>query len=252
MSVLKKTKNLIKLAIFVKTKTTMKTNKLPLIGLEHFKKHPEHIVYMDENIAVIDSLTQMIDINEKVIKLDCLMLVFCQEGNISININEKEYILQKDYCAILPPRTIVRNMDFNQNYNLTVAAASQSFLSEVFIFNKETWNIFHYLYYNPIHPIKASSSYKMYLYKELLMTLIQEESHAYSKQTRRFHFAGMFCEMMAILNKMVPDNIQLKINRSRSVFIVRDFIEMVNADDGSHRSVSYYADRLCYSSKHLP
>ena len=26
---------------------------------------------------------------------------------------------------------------------------------------------------------------------------------------------------------------------------------MVNADDGSHRSVSYYADRLCYSAKYL-
>ena len=26
---------------------------------------------------------------------------------------------------------------------------------------------------------------------------------------------------------------------------------MVNADDGSHRSVAYYADKLCYSAKYL-
>ena len=38
---------------------------------------------------------------------------------------------------------------------------------------------------------------------------------------------------------------------NRSIIIARDFIQMVNADNGSHRSVSYYADRLFYSPKYL-
>jgi len=229
----------------------MKKGKLPLVGLERFKEHPEHISYIDENIAVIDSFTEMIEMNETVIQLDCFMIVFCQEGNISFNINGQQYTLQKDYCAILPPRTILRKIDVNQTFNIKIAAASQSFITEVFSMNKSTWNIIHYLYNNPIHPIKPNTSYKMYLYKELLITLIQEEPHAYSKQTRRFHFAGMFCEMMAMINKTVPDNVEMEVNRSRSALIVRDFMELVNGDDGSHRSVSYYADRLCYSAKHL-
>ena len=33
--------------------------------------------------------------------------------------------------------------------------------------------------------------------------------------------------------------------------ITRDFIHLVNADNGTHRSVSYYADKLCYSPKYL-
>ena len=41
------------------------------------------------------------------------------------------------------------------------------------------------------------------------------------------------------------------MNRTRSTIIARDFIQMVNADNGSHRSVSYYADRLFYSPKYL-
>ena len=74
----------------------MKTENLPLIGLERFKQHPEHITYMDENIAVIDSPTEMIDINEDAVKLDCFLIVFCQEGKIMTNINGHKYILQKD------------------------------------------------------------------------------------------------------------------------------------------------------------
>lgn len=229
----------------------MKTEKLPLIGLERFRQHPEHISYMDNDIAVIDSLSEMLELYEETIKLDCFMIVFCQEGNITVSINGQQYMLQKDYSAILPPGTILRKVLINGPYKVRIAAASQTFLSEIFKYTKETWNIIHYLYNNPVHPIRATESYKMYLYKELLMTLIQEEPHIYSKQTRRFHFAGMFCEMMAQLNNIIPDYQRLKVNRSRSTIIVRDFIQLVNADDGSHRSVSYYADRMCYSTKYL-
>ena len=61
----------------------------------------------------------------------------------------------------------------------------------------------------------------------------------------------MLCEMMANLNKMVPDEKRKDINHNRAIVITRSFLELVNADDGSHRSVNYYADRLCYSPKYL-
>jgi AraC-like DNA-binding protein len=61
----------------------------------------------------------------------------------------------------------------------------------------------------------------------------------------------MFCEMMAALNKQIPEHERSEVNRNRSIIIARDFIQMVNADNGSHRSVSYYADRLFYSPKYL-
>lgn len=136
-------------------------------------------------------------------------------------------------------------------YTLNIAAASKSFLSEILTSTKEDWTIMHYLYYHPIYPVRPTASYKMYLYKELLMTLIQEEPHVYSQQTRRFHFAGMFCEMMALLKQVIPEHERSDKNRTRSTIIARDFIQMVNADNGSHRSVSYYADRLFYSAKYL-
>ena len=229
----------------------MKTEKLPRIGLERFKKHPEHISYMDNDIAVIDSISEMMEIDEDAIKLDCFMIIFCLEGNIMVSINGKEYRLEKDYCAILPFGSIIRRIMPSSPYTLKIAAASKSFLSETLTSNKEAWTIMHYLYYHPIYPVQPNVSYKMYLYKELLMTLIQGETHVYSQQTRRFHFAGMFCEMMALLNEMIPKEERLSANLTRSMIITRDFIQMVNADDGSHRTVSYYADRMFYSAKHL-
>lgn len=229
----------------------MNTKKLPNIGMERFKEYPEYIDYMDNDIAVISNISNMLTSDEEIVKIDCFLMAFCTEGNVTTSINGQQYILRKDYCAILPPGTIVRKNNTDQQYTFKIAVASSSFLSDVLSQSKETWNIIHYLYNNPIHPVKSNGSYKMYLYKELLIKLIQEEPHAYSKQTRRYHFAGMFCEMMAALNKLIPDHERSEMNPNRSTFIVRDFLELVNADDGSHRSVAYYADKLCYSPKHV-
>ena len=167
------------------------------------------------------------------------------------SINGHQHLLQKDHCAILPPGTIIRPHLSNTSHTIKVVAIEQSFLADTLSLTKETWDVMHYLYKHPIFPINRTASYKMYLYKELLLTLIQEDPHAYSKQTRRHHLRGMLCEMFALLNQLVPEHIRKDINRTRSTYIVRNFIEMVNADDGSHRSVSYYADRLCYSAKYL-
>lgn len=230
----------------------MNTKDLPHIGLERFKKHPEYTSYIDDDIAVIDSLSSIMNADEELAKIDCFMIVFCQEGDITLNINGNQHSLKKDFCAILPPGTVVRKVACNQPYVVKIAIASLSFLTETLSSSKETWNIIHYLFFNPIHPIQKASSYKLYLYKELLITLIQEQPHAYSKQTRRFHFAGMLCELMVLLNQMIPKDYEPQaLDKNRAVIITRDFIELVNSDTGMHRTVSYYADRLCYSPKYL-
>ena len=229
----------------------MKTNKLPLIGFERFKKYPEYIIYLDDNIAVLDNISSIMETNETASKMDCFMVAFCQEGSLNVQINGKNYQLDADYCAILPPGTIIRKMNSGESYVLKIAVASQDFLNDILSPSNDTCNVIRYLYNNPIFPISPKESYKMYLYKELLINLVQEVPHAYSKQTRRYHFAGMFCEMMAALNKQIPEHERSDVNRNRSIIIARDFIQMVNADNGSHRSVSYYADCLFYSPKYL-
>ena len=61
----------------------------------------------------------------------------------------------------------------------------------------------------------------------------------------------MICEMFAMLNEQIPHEERKNIQQNRATFITRDFIHLVNADNGTHRSVSYYADKLCYSPKYL-
>ena len=229
----------------------MKAEKIKVITIKDFKDYPELIVYMDENIGILNGLNLIIKKSQDIKKLGCMMIVFCEEGEVMYNINGHRYLLQKDHCVILPPSTIICPHLSNTSHTIKIVAIEQGFLTDTLSLKKETWDVMHFLYKNPIFPINRTASYRMYLYKELLLTLIKEKPHAYSKLTRLYHLRGMICEMFALLNQLVPEHVRKEINRTRSTYIVRNFIELVNADDGSHRSVSYYADRLCYSAKYL-
>ena len=54
-----------------------------------------------------------------------------------------------------------------------------------------------------------------------------------------------------MINQLIPENKPNANQYNRGTLITRDFIELVNADNGTHRSVAYYADKLCYSPKYL-
>ena len=219
------------------------------IGLKEFKEQPHATLYTDSNVAILNSISHFTAGRE--VKLNCLLICFCEKGEITCNINYRKYRLKKDYCAILPPGSIVSGVDGDSFTSIKIIAVSKSFLEEIMCINRETLNVMHYLYNNPIHPVGRATSYKMYLYKELWLTLINEPTHAYSKQTRRHHLAGMICEMLSLISDKIPAREKVETKRERAATIVHDFMVAVNTDDGTHRSVSYYADKLCYSAKHL-
>ena len=229
----------------------MKTDCIKIITLEELKQFTDIIDYTSENVTILNDINKVLRRNHHVAKLGCMMMVFCEEGEVNIHINGNTYLLQKGNCAILVPGSVIQTDVMGHELTSKVLAVSQTFLAETLSMKKETWNVLHYLYHHPIFPINRDTSYKMYLYKELLMTLTQERPHAYSQRTRNFHFSGMLCEMFAMLNQLIPDNKGINIQYDRNAFITKEFIDLVNADNGTHRSVSYYADKLCYSPKYL-
>lgn len=67
-------------------------------------------------------------------------------------------------------------------------------------------------------------------------------------------FAAIFCEMMGYLNKEIADSEKAKLSKEgikQADHILRKFMELLSKDNGMHRSVTYFADALCYTPKHF-
>ena len=229
----------------------MKTETIQTITIEDFKRDPHLIDYVDENLIVLDSVETTFR-NANLVKMDCFIIAFCMEGKASININNKNHAINADYCAIILPNTIVRHLHIIEGCSFRIVAISSKFMKEAISSRKETWDIGYYLYNNPVFPINRNSSYKLYLYKEIALTTINESEHAYSKEAKKHLFSAIFCEILGALHQNIPvQEDSPNFRNDRSMHIFRKFLEKVAEDDGSHRSVTYYADQLCYTAKHL-
>ena len=224
---------------------------LKSIDFNIFKEHQHLVRYIDKDIAIVENLNSIIDSKAETCKMNCFLTIFCLEGEIMINLNHRQFLLKSEHCAIILPGTIVQKAICNQQYKVRIIAFSNDFYSQTVKLDPNIWNIVQYIYNNPIIPISETESYKMYLFKELTIQLIDESPHPFSHLVKHHFFASTFCEMLAYLNEKVPEYEKMEFNRSRSSAIFRQFMEEVSKDDGTHRSVSYYADRLCYTSKHL-
>ena len=229
----------------------MKTETIRTITIEDFKRDPHLIDYVDENLIVLDNVDATFT-NTDSAKLDCFIIAFCMEGETNINFNNKSHVLKADHCAIILPNTIVRHLHSSKGGIFRIVAISSTFMKKVTSSRKETWDIGYFLYNNPVFPINRNSSYKLYLYKEIVLTCINEKEHVYSKEAKKHFFSAIFCELLGTLHRAIPSQEDApNLRNDRATYIFRRFMEKVTEDDGTHRSVSYYADLLCYSAKHL-
>lgn len=87
----------------------MKTDSTPIITLESLKQYTDLVVYMSENVTILNDINKIIRRNHHVAKLGCMMMVFCEEGEANIHINGNPFLLQKGFCAILTPGTVIQS-----------------------------------------------------------------------------------------------------------------------------------------------
>lgn len=84
------------------------------------------------------------------------------------------------------------------------------------------------------------------------MTKINSEPHPYHRESMKYIFSSILCEIIAIVTREVPkDETENKNETKQHEYIFRRFIEKLSKDNGMHRSVSYYADALFYTPKYL-
>lgn len=83
------------------------------------------------------------------------------------------------------------------------------------------------------------------------MDKISDPSHRYRQEILGYLFSALFHEMLAGIQKHSDETEETGIEAKRSKHIFKLFMEELTADGGIHRSVSYYADRLCYSAKYI-
>lgn len=231
----------------------MENEGIKTLDIQDFKTNPNIIDYMDEDIVIINSLKDISHSNATV-RLRCLLIAICIDGCIQLDINRKTYLLQTDDLLLGLPNSIISHTLLSPQHKIKLAVFSTRFLQRIFKVEKSTWNTVLHIHSHPIKSVNTQRDENIIdLYRFLINLNINKKPHLYHKEVIQHLFAALLCELIGVLNQEIATNSSYngKESLTQSDQIFHNFIKLLSKDNGIHRSVSYYANELCYTPKYL-
>lgn len=216
-----------------------------------YLEHPA--VYADKDFFALSPLNSFPDFSDDV-RLNCLLMLFCMEGQLCVRLNEKDIELSAGVCMIVPPNSLLGHATTSPGCVATLLGYSLQAVSSLLQGSQEAWRLFTLLTQRPL--IYNDQRYlhdRMRTFLNILRYRTRNND-PYIEQLSYHLFAALFFDVINdirvphIADSSVPSGTQ---GRYRAESIYQQFLMMLNEDDGEHRSVAYFAEKLCISPKYL-
>lgn len=231
----------------------MDNGTIKAIDIEDFKYHSNQLDYISDDFIVTRDLIN-IPHNINAVRTKIFLITMCMEGEVQLNVNGKTYMLKANNFIICLPTMILSQIKFSPKHKLRMIGFSTKFLNRIIKKEKGTDNLFQYIYKNPVQQIKEEEKISLTQYYEaLIMAKINDTTHHYRKDILQHLFSALFCEIMALIYNHAYNDLEMGQEKElkQGSFLFKRFMMEVAKDNGLHRSVSYYANILCYSPKYL-
>lgn len=234
----------------------MEQENVKTVEITDFKAIGNMMDYLDNDVLVSNSITNMImdDTRLRPVRINFFLIISCLKGEIQIEINGKTFHLQKNNIIFCLPTMILNRALITPENEIRFVGFSNNFLSRLTRKEKETDKIFYKLYKTPVWHIERDETDPLFAhFYSLVKGKIADTGNRYRKEILSHLFSAMFCEMMnELLQRGIDESEQFAgFSNKRAGYVFKRFIAEVSKDGGIHRSVSYFADLLCYSPKYI-
>ncbi|OWP64148.1 hypothetical protein CDA63_05320 [Hymenobacter amundsenii] len=170
----------------------------------------------------------------------------CREGRARLNVNLESYVVEPGSLMVLSPHVIKQWPAMAADMDALSIFFTKEFISGSGSFNPDNFAFFerdatHVLQLPPAAAKRLSG---------LLLAIEQKchEPHAYQEEILRSLLHILLHELAPIYSAQhTPSN----IIRTRSQLITAEFKQLVNSHYATERSLAFYADKLCITTKHL-
>lgn len=198
------------------------------------------------------------DVDFKLLKfpsrIDGFVAAYCRKGHFKCAINLKEYEIHDGMLVVNTPNNIIQlePIDTNEVVELTIVAVSPTYMRALsFELDKIFVNAINMLK-SPIMEMGLEEVELSMQYFKLVDNVINTDSE-YRNDSIGYLLTSVFYLIGGMLMKRLKaaeenDDAQMS-TRQKNLF--ETFIELVEKYHNKERSVKFYADKLCISSKYL-
>lgn len=209
--------------------------------------------YADEYIFMTDNLERIL-CGDNSIKTDVAFFIYCRNGEIRLEMDNIPYIIHSHDLFVSLPNSIIKDVLASPGHKVEIICFSSQFVDRLNHVSRETWRAVNYLKNHPLKHFGDDDQRLFEHYSSIIRSKINKEINNYEKEILLHVASACFEEAMACILREIDLDQEPEADDTdtlRQNVIFKKFVQEVAADNGRHRSVAYYADKLCLTPKYV-
>ncbi len=205
-------------------------------------------VNLDKDIVVIDNWVATNSFSQTPMRVDGLLIILCTSGRGRLGIDLREYDITPDTLVIIQPNNYIHLYEYQPDTQAYILACSPKILKEI---RPRLTDMLPLLLRQRTEPVTHLSLEEASTIRDSFRFITTKLAVG----SPQFLHSKMVCLLQATLIELI-DILDMKkesatANGSRKEELMAKFILAVGEEFRQHREVSYYAQKLCITPKHL-
>lgn len=207
----------------------------------------ENFVLLDDNLDATEDLELDNHFNKQIFPLKLMfpLVMICRQGEINLQMNLEEIKLEKNDVLIMVPGTIGESVNMSRDCRMAIMAIPEE--AYPLLMKMEHSLKFREHMSRPLHfhYSDAEMSHIIMLYR--MMRSVVKMNLPYSKEILMNYMEAVAYFTITKLETEAKE----EVKKQRGDMLFHQFMDEVRRNYTTERQLSFYADKLCITSKYL-
>ena len=207
----------------------------------------QELDYSDGELAIINHLTFCSRMHAT--QIDKVFIVICSQGELRFEMDGTDYAITKDEVFVGYPNAIYNHFEATYDLRCRLVSLSKSLLQEMLYPNQNIWNKTLFLKKHYIIHLSEEEVAMQNCMNTVLTYNLKSNKTTFRKEIIHSLVQCVIYELCRTLSTFVQSESSQETNQRKILF--DRFVSLLTSNDIKKQPLSYYADKLCVSTRYL-
>lgn len=217
----------------------------PYVGLTDHNY--QDLDYSDGELAIINHLT--FGSRMHATQIDMVFVVFCSQGELRFEMDGSDYMIAKDDVFVGYPNAIYNHFEASPDLRCRLLCLTKSLMQEILYPNQGIWNKTLFLKKHYIFRLSDKEVIMQNYMNTVLVYNLKSNKTTFRKEIIHSLVQCVIFELCRTLSTFVQTENTQETNQRKILF--DRFISFLSAREVKKQPLSFYADKLCVSTRYL-